>query len=145
MWSALKSLFDGADQRDDSSKLQLAAAALLIEVSKADYATGSAEQQAVIAAIRQHTGLQDDALNALLTQAQQTSAESTSLYEFTSLINANYSELQKFNLIRELWRVAAADGEIHKYEDHLIRQIAELLYVPHAQFIRAKLEILAVV
>ena len=145
MWSALKSLFDVTEQRDDSGKLQLAAAALLIEVSKADYATDSAEQQAVIAAIRQHTGLQDDELNTLLTQAQQTSAASTSLYEFTSLINANYSEQQKFNLIRELWRVAAADGEIHKYEDHLIRQIAELLYVPHAQFIRAKLEVLAVV
>jgi uncharacterized tellurite resistance protein B-like protein len=149
MWSALKSLFDVADQRDDSRTLQLAAAALLIEVSKADYVinytTDNIEQQAVVAAIRQQTGLQDDELNTLLTEAQQTSAASTSLYEFTSLINANYSEVQKFNLIRELWRVAAADGEIHKYEDHLIRQIAELLYVPHAQFIRAKLEVLSAV
>ncbi|MBU2040206.1 MAG: TerB family tellurite resistance protein, partial [Gammaproteobacteria bacterium] len=26
------------------------------------------------------------------------------------------------------------------YEEHIIRRIAELLYVPHSEFIRAKLE-----
>ena len=49
---------------------------------------------------------------------------------------------EKFVLIKTLWRVAAADGDIHRYEDHLIRRIADLLYVPHSDFIRAKLEVL---
>ena len=37
-----------------------------------------------------------------------------------------------------LWHVALADGEIDKYEDHLVRKVADLIYVPHLSFIRAK-------
>ena len=34
---------------------------------------------------------------------------------------------------------AFADGEVDKYEEHLIRRISDLLHVPHRQFIAAKL------
>ncbi|MCB1855441.1 MAG: TerB family tellurite resistance protein, partial [Halieaceae bacterium] len=39
-----------------------------------------------------------------------------------------------------MWRVAYADGDLDKYEEYLIRQVAELTYVPHGDYIRAKLE-----
>lgn len=144
MLKALKALFD-SNVGDDHSPygLQLAAAALLVELSKADYQTGDAEQNAVIDAIRRRSGLRDDELAALIANAQDSSAQSTSLYEFTSLINRHYSVDEKYALVLELWRIAAADGEIHKYEEHLIRKIADLLYVPHSEFIRAKLQVLA--
>lgn len=143
MWSTLKSIF--ADEKSASAsprQVQLAAAALLIEVSKADYNTHAEEQLAIVDAIRHSTGIGEDEIAAMLTDAQRASSDSTSLYEFTSLLNSQYSDDQKFELVKTLWRVAAADGEIHKYEDHLIRKIADLIYVPHAQFIRAKLEVL---
>lgn len=38
-----------------------------------------------------------------------------------------------------LWRVAFADGRLDRYEEHLIRRIADLLHLPHRDFIRAKL------
>ena len=37
-----------------------------------------------------------------------------------------------------LWDVAYADGRLHKYEEHLVRRIADLIHVPHRTFIRAK-------
>ena len=40
--------------------------------------------------------------------------------------------------MEQLWRVAYADGVIHKYEDAAIRKASELLYVSHSDFIRAK-------
>ncbi len=143
MLKALKSLFDrsGEDQPTGHS-VEVAAAALLIEVGRADYESDAGEQKAIIEAIRLGSGLEDGELESLVAFAQESAERSTSLYEFTTLINAEYSMDEKFVLIKTLWRVAAADGDIHRYEDHLIRRIADLLYVPHSDFIRAKLEVL---
>ncbi|POB71843.1 hypothetical protein CRN59_01860, partial [Vibrio vulnificus] len=41
-----------------------------------------------------------------------------------------------------MWEVAHADGEIDPLEDAVIRKTAELLYVDHSDFIRAKLQVL---
>ncbi|BAP78930.1 hypothetical protein MT1_1752 [Pseudomonas sp. MT-1] len=143
MLKALKSLFDrsGEDQPTGHS-VEVAAAALLIEVGRADYESDAEEQKAIIEAIRLGSGVGDGELASLVASAQETAERSTSLYEFTTLINAQYSMDEKFVLIKALWRVAAADGDIHRYEDHLIRRIADLLYVAHTDFIRAKLEVL---
>ncbi len=143
MLKTLKALFDTSVREDRSAHgLQVAAAALLIEIGKADYASSDAEQTAITEAIRRRSGLDDNELAELMADARRSSAQSTSLYEYTSLINQHYSVEDKFALILELWRVAAADGDIHKYEDHLIRRIADLIYVSHSDFIRAKLQVL---
>ena len=42
-------------------------------------------------------------------------------------------------LIENLWRIAFADGELHHYEEHVIRRIAGLIHVSHMDFIAAKL------
>ncbi len=143
MLKALKSLFDlRGDVQATPSRVEVAAAALLIELGRADYESDADEQKAIIEAVRLGSGLEDAELASLVASAQESAERSTSLYEFTSLINAQYSADEKFALISALWRVAAADGDIHRYEDHLIRRIADLLYVPHSDFIRAKLEVL---
>jgi uncharacterized tellurite resistance protein B-like protein len=144
MLQRLKALFatPPASAADLEERTQLAAAALLFELGKADYRRDTQEQKAIVAAVRSCFTLDEDMLTALLIEAEATSDNATSLHEFTSLLNQHWSDTQKFNLIRHLWQVAGADGNIHKYEDHLIRKIAELLYVPHQQFIRAKLEVL---
>ena len=143
MLKSLKSLFDRSeDDQPTAHSVEVAAAALLIEVGRADYESDAEEQKAIIEAIRLGSGLEDGELESLVASAQETAERSTSLYEFTTLINAQYSMDEKFDLIKALWRVAAADGDIHRYEDHLIRRIADLLYVAHTDFIRAKLEVL---
>ena len=143
MLKSLKSLFDRSEgDQPTAHSVEVAAAALLIEVGRADYESDAEEQKAIIEAIRLGSGVEDGELASLVASAQETAERSTSLYEFTTLINAQYSMDEKFVLIKALWRVAAADGDIHRYEDHLIRRIADLLYVPHSDFIRAKLEVL---
>ncbi|HBS78333.1 MAG TPA: hypothetical protein DD989_06845 [Pseudomonas sp.] len=143
MLKSLKSLFDRSeDDQPTAHSVEVAAAALLIEVGRADYESDAEEQKAIIEAIRLGSGVEDGELASLVASAQETAERSTSLYEFTTLINAQYSMDEKFVLIKALWRVAAADGDIHRYEDHLIRRIADLLYVAHTDFIRAKLDVL---
>ena len=66
--------------------------------------------------------------------------EAVSLYEFTNRLNDELTPEDKTGIVEMLWRVAFADGRIDKYEEHLVRKAADLLYVPHRRFIRAKLK-----
>ncbi len=144
MLQRLKELFigDAVSPADNTRRLQFAAAALLIELSKADFQRDPREQAAIAAAIRSSYSIDEATLTELLNEAETANERATSLYEFTSVINAQCSEEQKYDLVCELWRVAYADGAIDKYEDHLIGRIAELIYLPRSQFIRAKLAVL---
>ncbi len=125
---------------DTDHRLRVATAALLIELSKADFEQDSAERDAIQRLLRRD-GLTDEELNELLALAEQQFAEDNAYHPYTSLINEHYSPEQKVELIEALWRVALADGEISKYEDHLIRKISELIYVPHREFFRTKLKV----
>jgi uncharacterized tellurite resistance protein B-like protein len=130
------------DTANQHSQIQLASAALLIELSRADYQRHAKEQQAVEAALRKSFALNDQQLAQLIELAEEENQQATSLYQFTRLIKDHYSPQQRFELVKILWQVAIADGEISKYEDHLIRKIAELIYLPHSEFVRAKLLVL---
>ena len=117
---------------------QLATAALLIEMTRADYEVKKVERDAVTRAVQRVFGLNAGETAELVALAEQEADEATSLYEFTRLINDNFEPEQKERIVELLWQVALADGEIDKYEDHLVRKVADLIHVPHLTFIRAK-------
>jgi uncharacterized tellurite resistance protein B-like protein len=123
---------------DRERAYQLATAALLIEMTRADHEVKSIEREAVTQALQRAFDLDGLQTAELMTLAEQDVNEATSLYEFTRLINNNFDPTQKEHFIELLWHVALADGEIDKYEDHLVRKVADLIYVPHLSFIRAK-------
>jgi uncharacterized tellurite resistance protein B-like protein len=117
----------------------LAVAALLVEVLRADYEVAPAERQQVMTSVSALLGLGPEATRALVEEAERLIDKSHDLYQFTSQINRAYSEAEKVGLLEALWRVADADLTVHKYEEHLIRRVADLLHVPHSGFIAAKL------
>ena len=117
---------------------RLATAALLIEMSRADVEVKSDEEHAIVQAIKQAFDLTDEDARELIELAATAADQATSLFEFTRLINANFNDQQKEHIVELLWRVAFADGELDKYEEHLVRKVADLIYVPHQRFIRAK-------
>lgn len=142
MIGALKALFestsgDSADERD--RRTRLAAAALLIETARADFIHDDSEQEALEGLVVETLCLPQSEVAELVRMAEERVDESTSLYEFTRVINDYYSAQEKLRLIDAMWSVAYADGNIDKYEEHLIRQVAELTYVPHSDYIRSKL------
>jgi uncharacterized tellurite resistance protein B-like protein len=117
----------------------LAVAALLVEVLRADYEVGPDERQQVMHSVAALLGLEATATQALVEEAERQIDRSHDLYQFTSQINRTCSEAEKLRLLEALWRVADADTAVHKYEEHLIRRVADLLHVPHSAFIAAKL------
>lgn len=127
-----------SDGEDAEHALRLAVAALLLEMTRMDYEVTVQERAAVTTAVREHLGLTPEEAQELIHCAEAERAEATDYYQFTALINQVYTPEQKRQLVELLWRIAYADEALHRYEEHLVRKIADLLHVPHGVFIAAK-------
>lgn len=117
----------------------LAVAALLVEVLRADFDVADQERRQVVAAIRGILGLDEARCAELLADAEHHVDRAHDLHQFTAEINRAYAHDEKLRLVEQLWRVAQADSAVHKYEEHIIRRICGLLHVSHREFIAAKL------
>ena len=122
-------------------RARLAAAALLVEVVRSDSEFSEVERAAVMAAARRKFGLDEAESRQLIELAEAEAADAHDLYQFTRQVNAAFTPEQKVRLIEELWRVAWSDDALHRYEEHLIRKVADLIYVSHSEFIAAKLRV----
>lgn len=123
---------------NDTRGLQLATAALLFEMLRADQEEHPRERRTLEAALRSCFELNDEETRELALLADAEAANSVSLYEFTGLINQHFTPQQKVQVVEMLWQVAYADGRLDTYEEALVRKIADLIHVPHRDFIRAK-------
>jgi len=142
MIGALRALFEKPETQSEEElrhRMNLVAAALLIETARADFTQDAAEQAAMEQLLCSSLVLDKDQVHELVVAAESSVDSATSLYEFTRVINDHYSADRKLQLIEAMWTVAYADGNLAKYEEHLIRQVAELIYVPHQDYIRSKL------
>lgn len=123
------------------SKTDLSCAALMIEVMNSDHELDEREAEEFVRVLQQSLNVKREDLAELIELAKAEAKQATSLYEFTRLINENYDYAQKLLLIENMWRIAFSDEKLDKYEDHLIRKIAELIYISHSDFIKTKLKI----
>jgi uncharacterized tellurite resistance protein B-like protein len=142
MIEAFKKLFEVPPRetlQEKEHRLRLAAAALLIETARADFSQDKVEQDEMEKLLYESLDLDRKEVRLLIQKAEAQLDEATSLYDFTRVINDHYLPAQKLELIASMWRVAYADGRLDKYEEYLIRQVAELCYVSHQDYIRTKL------
>lgn len=144
MLKAITSFFENHFSEEDdehhhsTNKLQLASAALMIELSKSDQEIDETETAKLVQILKERFELEQDDLDELITLAKEDVREATSLYQFTSLMNEHFNYGEKVQLVMNMWEVAFADGKIDRYEEHLIRKVAELLYLDHKDFILSK-------
>ncbi|MGF1910923.1 TerB family tellurite resistance protein [Vibrio kasasachensis] len=136
-----KQLLEGHDLGEQhKADPNLAIACLLYEVAGADHQIEDNEIAAKKQLVGRLLSLDATQTDILLNRAETQSKQSSSLYEFTSQLR-DLSQETRYALIQAMWEVAHADGEIDPLEDAVIRKSAELLYVDHSEFIRAKLSI----
>lgn len=126
------------DEASAQHALRLATAALLIEVTRADYHVDSHEQGAVMTAVRELFALGEQETAELIALAQEEAKQSVSLFQFTELVDKHFSAEQKAQIIEMMWRVAYADRRKDHHEEHLVRKVADLLHVSHSAFVRAR-------
>jgi len=131
---------DSATPRpSDQPDIDLACAALLVEIARADYADDPRETEATFMAIRKVLKIPEAEIAKLLSEANTEVEEGTSVFPHTSLINEHCSREQKYDILIAMWQVAFADGNLDKYEEHLIRRVAGLIHLDHSEFIQAKI------
>ncbi|MDX1563308.1 MAG: TerB family tellurite resistance protein [Gammaproteobacteria bacterium] len=148
MLKALSEFFDqtfGNDAAEDESarehELKLATAVLLVEVARADFAEDAIEDEAIIALLERHLELSSREARHLVDEAKKRADHSASLQSFTRLLHEEVDLAEKHRIVEMLWRVALADQELDKHEDHLIRKVAGLLYISHSDLIRIRNEV----
>ena len=128
----------GEDDGDRDHALRLSTATLLVEVVRADYDEDVAEGEAVFDLLRGFFDLADDETRLLIREAEQEADHAVSLQSFTRVLHERLTLAEKRSVIEMLWRVAMADSRLDKHEDHLVRKVAGLLYVPHGDLIRIR-------
>lgn len=139
LFSALQPPSPAAGAKAVEHTLQLATAVMLIEVMRADADFDSAEQLAVIEALRAKFALADDEIARLIELAEQAARDATDWFEFTSHINAHFDMEAKVRMVEYMWRVAYADGHLSERERHTLWRLSDLLHVPHGAYINAKM------
>jgi uncharacterized tellurite resistance protein B-like protein len=144
MLKALKNLFESAqvDARPatglERHQLQLAVAVLLHEARRADYEEGADETAPAERALAELFGLGQGEAAALLEEGRAKAQQLNSFYAPVSVIKREFSLEDRIRLVEHLWRVAYADRRLDYYEDHYVRKIAHLLYVPNTQSMLAR-------
>lgn len=141
----LKPQLDGAEAtatrtRVTDRQLQLATAILLLEAVRCDFDLRADEFNAVLGAVRRMMGLTEDEAVAVIRFAEEEVRQSRRLYEFTGLVDANYTPEQKKALVQCLWQVVFADAQLVASEEYIVRKIADLLNVPLVDFLDAKIK-----
>ena len=120
-------------------KLQIATAALFVELAKADGDFSEEERKRIIDTMQKNFNLNDECINELLELSEEKAKDSISVYEFTSIINDHFEKNEKLQLLKNLWRVVYTDGKLNQYEDRLIKIIGSTLNLDHKDVINAKL------
>lgn len=117
-----------------------AAAALMVEIMAADHQWDDIEAQQIKTLLNSQLGITEQEADEILEEASEKQKSAHDLYQFTSVINEHYNNDQKYQLLKQLWMVAFADGQIDRYEEHMIRKLSDLLHLPHSKFIQTKID-----
>ena len=128
-----------ARQESRQATLNLAAAVLLVEVMMADHEVRKQELKQISEVLEKVFDIDKSESAPLIEDARQRHKELVSLYDMTSIINEEHDQELKRKLVFAMWCIAFADDEKDKYEEHLIRKVADLLYLSHSDFIKARI------
>ncbi|PHQ16422.1 tellurite resistance TerB family protein [Marinobacter profundi] len=141
MIERLKKLFAAPGEhraRPAPHELAVAATALMVQLSRVDHDEDEQELRTIVdCAVKAHAVTHEEA-QEILQDALAHADDATSLYQFTGQLNDSLDQPQKQQLLEHIWQVAFADGRIDKYEEHLIRRMADLLHLNHREYMQAR-------
>ncbi|MGB2078588.1 MAG: TerB family tellurite resistance protein [Vibrio sp.] len=144
MLSSIQDFFNQIRQQNQSQSQSmepnLAIAALLCQVMQADHQSLDAEVKVTQERLSELLNISQDEAKTLLDNACSTASDAASVYQFTDHLR-DLSQQQRFHIIESMWQIAYADHKLDPIEEAVIRKAAELLYVDHQDFIRAKLKV----
>ena len=128
---------------EQTHAINLAVAAIMLEMVSMDEQITASEIKQLNNTLEKQLKLSTSEITELNRLARQELNNSVDYHQFTSLINSQFEMNKKIEIIEHLWKVAYADGKVNSHEEHFLRKISDLLFVPHSEFIKTKLRVLA--
>jgi uncharacterized tellurite resistance protein B-like protein len=133
----------GDEVANDVRWVERVSALLLVEIARSDASIDAEEIDTIRQALQASSSSMDATeIDEILDSARQDADAAVSLHNQVRQINDGFSREQKLALVEQMWRVAIADGDLDKYEEHTIRKLCGLIYVNHREFIQAKLRVM---
>ena len=136
-WIGVTSETDEVEQQC----IKHASAALMIEIMAADKNWDDSEQEKILELLCSDFELSISEASEIISVVSEEQKSRHDLFQFTQVVNEKYSQSEKFELLKNLWKVASSDGEVDAHEEHLIRRVADLIHLPHRLFIQAKIAV----
>jgi uncharacterized tellurite resistance protein B-like protein len=134
MLKTLAEFFKSVDDDDrgmlDGKQVRTATAVLLFHAIAIDGIADEKERARIHVLLSEHFGISDNEVAGLLQDAEQREKEAVDLFRFTSILKDRLSSDEKREIIKMMWQLVYADGELAPLEDNLIWRTAELLAVP---------------
>ena len=130
-----------SQEQDEIERIQVATCIILLEVAKSDDEFSSIEKTTLKAILKKKFDVSAEAAEELMEMASKKRNESVDLWQFTNIINQNYTKEEKIKIVESAWRVIYADEKLDGYEDHFVHKLAKLLQLDHSELIEAKLKI----
>ena len=144
MLGVFKNIFDGSnkEQNDGDRELKLRAATcvLLLEAATADSNFSSEEQEKIIQILKSRFQMDDTSVKELIDKSTMEKKNSTDLWYFTSLINENLDNEEKYDLMELVWEVIYSDGTLDKFENYIAHKLLNMLNLDHSRFIELKMK-----
>ena len=132
-----------AEEREGQfDRVQIATCVILLEVAKYDFELSSIEEETTKAILKHEFSIPEEAIEDLMKVAEEQREESVDLWEFTNVINQQFSREDKLKILEAAWKIIYADEKLDKYEDHYVHVLASLLRMRHADLIDAKMRVL---
>lgn len=131
-----------ARKEGESHDIAVATCALFLEMANIDGEFSHSERDRIISVLKKDFHLSDEYAVELLKASERELNQSIDLWQFTNLINENYSLEEKTMIIETVWKIVYTDGKLDMHEDYLVHKLANLLRLTHKQLIEAKLKIL---
>ena len=144
MIKTLVDWFNNQTQEVDTApenEVELATAVLMYEIMRADDTFEQAERDVFDQRMASIFHLTDEQHRSIAELATREAHHAADFVQFTRVINSEFDMDKKRDVLDALWTIAFADGKLDAHEEHLIRRIADLLHIPHSEFIQSKLRI----
>ena len=138
---ATNDVSSGTNQHTEHD-IRVATCALFVEIARIDDNFTEAEMETILSILKENYGLPQDHADALISEAEKELDKSVDLWQFANLINKNYSNEEKIEIIETLWRIVYVDGKMDAHEHYLMNKLQNLLRLTHDQLISAKLKVL---
>ena len=122
--------------------VRVATCALLVEIARIDETFTEEELETVLAILNEKYDLSKEHADALIAEAEAELNKSLDLWQFAKLINKNYTNEEKIDIVETLWRIVYVDGKMDQHEHYLMNKLKNLLRLSQKQLIDAKLKVL---